>query len=345
MVLKLKTPVFLMILLITFSFLSSEKFRIPELLNPSSIIVSMDKAYIADRASIYIYSLKNFKLIKKFGSEGGGPSEFKVIPGFEIKLFLTDKNIVVESLQKVSVFSLEGNLVKEIKKSNPGRNYFPTGDIFVCRYSLKEKNIQYLVYQFEKEQNNIFIPNKIFFKLKNAYQENGLASGFNPLTQLPLKLLYIENKIFISELSGTIKIFDKTGVELLSIKPNYGKLNVNDKLKEEVFDFYRNNPGTKPIFEGLKSIMVFPDSFPDVRDFYLNDKKIYILPYALKNGKKQFYVYDFHGRLQKKIEAQLEERNILDLFPYAIDNGYIYQLVENEDEEIWELHVKVLKMQ
>ncbi len=30
--------------------------------------------------------------------------------------------------------------------------------------------------------------------------------------------------------------------------------------------------------------------------------------------------------------------NILDIYPYTIEGGKLYQLIENEDEE-WELHI------
>jgi hypothetical protein len=34
--------------------------------------------------------------------------------------------------------------------------------------------------------------------------------------------------------------------------------------------------------------------------------------------------------------------NILQYYPYTIHNGSLYQLIENEDTEEWELHVNGL---
>ena len=50
----------------------------PELLSPELIRVDENKIYITEKANIYIYSKKDFKLVKKFGKKGAGPEEFKI---------------------------------------------------------------------------------------------------------------------------------------------------------------------------------------------------------------------------------------------------------------------------
>ena len=50
--------------------------ELPEIINPASITVDNNHIYITDFPSVYIYSLKDCHLIKKFGRRGEGPGEW-----------------------------------------------------------------------------------------------------------------------------------------------------------------------------------------------------------------------------------------------------------------------------
>ena len=52
----------------------------PDLMKPQLILLDKTQMYITEDTSIFIYSLKDFKLIKKFGKRGEGPQEFIVNP-------------------------------------------------------------------------------------------------------------------------------------------------------------------------------------------------------------------------------------------------------------------------
>ena len=85
--------------------------------------------------------------------------------------------------------------------------------------------------------------------------------------------------------------------------------------------------------------MKFPEVLPALHQFRVADNRIYVLPYGKEKGKNCFYIYDLNGKFVKKVAVQLQERNILEFFPYTIEKGKIYQLVETDDEE-WELHIQ-----
>ena len=62
-------------------FLWPEKTAVlPELQRPNMVLADSKQLYVADGASVLIYSLKDLKLRKKFGRKGEGPGEFKVSP-------------------------------------------------------------------------------------------------------------------------------------------------------------------------------------------------------------------------------------------------------------------------
>ena len=54
---------------------------LPDLIQPHTMVVDKDQLFIRDSgSSIFIYSLSNFSLIKKFGKQGQGPGEFHDSP-------------------------------------------------------------------------------------------------------------------------------------------------------------------------------------------------------------------------------------------------------------------------
>lgn len=92
----------------------------PELTNPGQILVdpSSKNIYISDRTTVYIYSLTDFKLKKKFGKSGEGPREFKRYAN----LFLTSDYLLVNSVSRATFFTKDGKYIREMnsKTANLG---------------------------------------------------------------------------------------------------------------------------------------------------------------------------------------------------------------------------------
>jgi hypothetical protein len=102
----------LMSMLFTNPVLAVKIVPLPQLQKPNTLAVDDNQIYIADGTSLYIYSLKDFSLKKKFGRDGEGPQEFKR------KIYLINIQhdyIVINSLGKVSYFAKNGKFIKEMK--------------------------------------------------------------------------------------------------------------------------------------------------------------------------------------------------------------------------------------
>jgi hypothetical protein len=56
------------------------------------------------------FSLRDYKLLNSFGGRGEGPGEFKYSPNIHV----SDENVFVSSMGKISFFSPGGILLKEI---------------------------------------------------------------------------------------------------------------------------------------------------------------------------------------------------------------------------------------
>ena len=190
--------------------------------------------------------------------------------------------------------------------------------------------------------NEKFEKGKQVFRIKNPFQAIKLLTGFNPLSPERIKCISTKDKIFINEFNGFIHVFDADGKKLSDIQYPYAELKVSETLKEQVYDYYKNYPGLNAMFDSLKPLMNFPETFPPVRDFYIVDDKVYVLPFAKEKGMNTFYIFDLTGKFTGKVQVNLQEVNIMKLYPYAIANDQLYQLVPNEDDE-FKLHITPMK--
>jgi hypothetical protein len=57
-----------------------------------------------------------------------------------------------------------------------------------------------------------------------------------------------------------------------------------------------------------------------------------------ENGKKKKKVDAVEGKLLQKVFLPLKKIDALDYYPYTLDNGRVFQLIENQETENWELH-------
>jgi hypothetical protein len=76
----------------------------------------------------------------------------------------------------------------------------------------------------------------------------------------------------------------------------------------------------------------------------IDEEKIFVLTYNRKDGKNEFFIFDMDGKLLQKKFLPIQTLNGVSPYPYYIKNGSLYQLVENEDTEQWELQITLLHL-
>jgi hypothetical protein len=136
---KESKSIYLPIILILFSiFVSGKKLAVlPGLVNPFEFIIDADRIYIPDEASIFVYSLKDCTLIKKFGKEGEGPQEFflnRAGGNNQVGIFFKDDRLLVSSFGRMSYFTKDGEYLQEIKiPGTVGRWFGALKDKFIGR--------------------------------------------------------------------------------------------------------------------------------------------------------------------------------------------------------------------
>lgn len=305
----------------------------PELLRPHQIAVDDTQIYIGDGASVYIYSLKDFTLVKKFGREGEGPQEFRNTDNSRTRIDVRGKYLLVNSTKRVSYFKKDGTYIKEI---NPafGRLFQAMGDNYIAAHRVRRADKQPGLMRAIK----IFDPDLKEIKQVGLIEGRYIRHKGYRIFAETLTFQAHNGKIFIGgHHDFFIDVFDKNGNKLKPITLDYQRPAVTEQDKQDVINYIKTSPNYVNTRDFFLSVLLFPKTFPAIWNFTTADNKVYVLTYKRKKGKTEMFVFDTEGKLLEKTFIPL----VVDNFyrpgnPFTIANGKLYQLLENDDEE-WQL--------
>jgi hypothetical protein len=309
-----------------------------EHMKPGVIAVDDTQLYVTENASVYIYSLKDFKLKKKFGRSGLGPQEFQVMPGVPLVIHVETENIVASSIGKVSIFSKDGTFKKELKVAiMGGLQFLSFKDGFVGQGAVMENNILYVTINlFDNQLKKV----KEIYRVKSPLQQTG---KIEVLKQNMLYSTYKDNIIFITGGEGFhIDALDQNGKKLFSINQTYKRRKFTETDKKNFIEFFKKT--TKQQYEMLKDRIVFPKYYPEIAYFLIADKKLFVVTWHRKEDQAEFIIFDLKGKLVKQLYLPFQIQDGIRGYPWAIKNGKLYQLIENPDSEEWELHVHKIEL-
>jgi hypothetical protein len=154
----------------------------------------------------------------------------------------------------------------------------------------------------------------------------------------------VNNKIIIGgQKEFVINILNAKGDKVSSITRDYKLLKVREDYKKGVHEFFKTNPATKQSYEFIKNMITFAEYFPAIQGFYVENQKIYIQTYMKKEEKYEFFIYDVNGKFLQRLFLPVKYMNEFMPNPTAIKDNTLYQLIENEEEENWELHAHPIK--
>ena len=147
----------LIMLVLLFLIVTAKTITIPGLNRPVSLQVHRDQVFINDGPSILIYSLKDFKLLHRFGKKGEGPEEFKTNPSINrggVFFAVHGNTIMVCSLGRISFFNLKG---KFIRQHNPKTlfgfgQFVHVGRKFVSMGFAATEKEQFITFNFYDQQ-------------------------------------------------------------------------------------------------------------------------------------------------------------------------------------------------
>ncbi len=309
-----------------------------ELHRPGMIAIDNGRMFIADGFHVHIYSLKDFKRIKTFGKKGEGPGEFKVRlrkDGGGVTLEVRPDFILVNSIKRLSVFSRDGLFIKQLTVPGSGFKFRAFGKNFAGYGTAMENFNFYRTINIYDHQLNMV--KEVFRRLEDGNHDKNIR----PITGNLQTVRTYGKKIYINN-EDVIHIYNHGGDRVQTIKPEkgYKRLEYTGTAKEEVRNFYKKDPQG---WAFLKSRITFPRYFPRIRSFTIAGEKIYIETFEKKNNKTRFVLFGLKGTFLGKPFVPFQYVNVEKAYPYTIHQDKLYQLIENPEDETWELFVHGLK--
>jgi hypothetical protein len=326
---------------------------LPEIMKPISISVHGDEMFIMEGAVIHVYSLKSKKMLRKFGKKGEGPGELMDTPFFLNKINFHNNSIVVETVLKLVYFDKTGKLQKEFKKKNVGAYLTtPFGNNFVVTKvapGADNKTIYNAVCILDSEMNEV----KELFRQEHTQQGTPPNLKINLLMEFPVFRI-AGDKVFIEEgVNGfIIQVYDGKGNKLNRIeRKDLKKVSIPQSYKDKLIEKFKVDPIIKSQggFEAIKNIVkfVFPETFPLIQNIEVSNDKLYVQTYNVKDGKNEYLIMDHNGKNMKRVWLPYFDNvsimgKVLGAKLNTIYEDKLYYLMENEDDEEWELYVEAI---
>ncbi len=338
----MKKLILILLILLVFLFATAayagKLAALPGHLIPNALDVGDDYFYITENSTIYVYRMKDFQLVKKFGKKGEGPREFKGTP----TLTVYADQLLVNSTGKVSFYTIDGTYLKEFNNIVSGQTFRPLGSRFIGRKSFSDNKGQ--------RWTTVNIYDSSFNKVKEVYRQKSITKigkGWHLFSRTYFKYVVCENKVFIAgDKEFVIEVYDFNGTPLPSIKRNYPPVKFTEKHAKKVLEHYRTRPSTRDEYDWWEKNIHFPDYFPAIRDIFKADNLVYVRTYKEKDNNHEFFIFTADGKLHRRVflpiaasKAKLAYPYMRDSAPFAVKNGNLFQLISGDDEEECELHV------
>lgn len=297
---------------------------LPDIVRPHYMAVDATQFYICEHEEISIYSLKDFKRIKKFGKKGEGPQEFMSSATVNCQSDI----LVVDSAGKLSIYSRSGEFRKEIRSpSILIKGFAPAGNDYIA-----------LEYNFG-DRNKVVKCNPQLEKIKEIFVEE-IPRKLGRVFDGALQFRVYNDKVYIA--SGkdfVIRVFDFSGKSLYSIKQEYKRLAFTHEHAKQFLEAYRTSPVTKDFYENFKKRAEFPEYFPAIDSFFVANGRVYVQTHRIVDKKSEFFIFDESGKYLKTLYLPVVDKDFMTPSIFDIQSGRLYNLVENEETEEWELHI------
>ncbi len=318
---------------LTFTAFGDRIAELPEPGKPTLLTMGKDYMYISDGTTIHIYSLKDYKYTGKFGRKGQGPEEMTAMPLQDPMVYLHNNQLIINSVGKVSFYTSKGKYIKEKKPAIP----------FPIRNMIQPVGANFTGMSFSRKDKETIINACLFSADMQVKKSHPMMPINNNRFEMPYPtplILTWNDKILTGSTDGfTINIFDKNLNKEDEIKlTDYKSVKMNQSFKERVYKAFAELIPDKTQLDAVKKNMKFKETFPAYQYFYVDNNKLYVLTYLTEGDKSEFYVFDLKSR--KLIKRVMMPYNFMGLIPAptAIKDNRLYQILENEDDEVWELH-------
>jgi hypothetical protein len=301
-----------------------------EVMKPWNLVIDNGQLFVSENKVIHIYNLKDFKWVKTFGKAGEGPAEFKSSP----RLTPYPDYLLINTQDKVMYFSRDGEFLRETRIDYWLIGVYPAGDKF---FGTKMRYDRVRLKRFKD-----FLLLDDSFKIVKVLTSWEMSvplrwkkkQTWNLLSPRVFSQVY-RDKFFIGDTSKGfyIEVYNTKGEKEYVINRKYKKQKVTDKYKTWRLEKMKKNKILRSVIRERK--YEFPEYFPAYRYFTIMSGRIFIRLFGIGKNEGDFMLLDLKGNLLK---TGTIKPDVL----FTIHKDRVYYLINNEDEEVWELLVENL---
>ena len=318
--------------------LSAEKLSVlKELVNPDSMIMDSSNIYVSQEAEVFIYDAGTFELKKKFGKKGQGPQEIPPFPfpmsGIPLmKINPLQDKLFIGVLGKVLYFTQQGEFIKEskfpVQKIQSYLNMFPLGGDMVCQVTVREKEEFFITSSIVDEN----------FQLKKELKRKKLNLHGRKLDLFSSSIIFeaYKGKIYVVGEDLVIDVFDQNGKLQHQIKHKHDPIKFNDDMRKQFDETLKFM--FKSFYDQFKIMIYYPDYLPVIFNIQFSDPYLYVFTWNQRGDNRDLFIFKLDGTFVKQTSIPLKMIKFILPYPFDIKDKTLFQLVDNEDTEEWELH-------
>ena len=112
--------------------------------------------------------------------------------------------------------------------------------------------------------------------------------------------------------------------------------------RKEIFNSIAENPNWSERYGYSKKYAKLPEFYPAIREFMVSNDIIYIATFKTKANLSETLLLNLEGKTIKKTYLNLKFKSTMESYPFFIKNDKLYKIVENEEKEIYELHISTI---
>ena len=306
--------------------------KMPQVMNPFFLTMAYGRIYIVENSStanLYTIGSNEVAFVKTIGREGQGPGEF----GFMYRIRVLEDHLDISGNRKLARFSLDGEYIDEVKVS-----------IAMFKGGIYQIGENYLAGDYQYSANESTRTIRLYDKDFKLIREIGSHKD-----TMGLKKLNLVSDIFSSRVVGDqifviasgeksiVTIYDRNGIQQKEIRLPLEPIKITATLKEAIIKPLKENPELKARWNMFEERIYFPDKTPGLDYFDVVDGKFIARTYKYRKNSVEFVVSDQQGRELQRMFLPNTGR-ISNGILFCFYQGHFYYLLENIEEEAWELH-------
>lgn len=308
-----------------------------KLYQPEIISLYEDRLFVVEKAFVYVYSMKDFRFLYKFGKRGDGPGELSPQLRYKMQMQVDDLGVMLNCMGKMAFFTHEGQYVSERRVPFIAIQVIQIGDYTAMSKSIFNqagKNSLAVVY-FDSQME---LAKTLYSR---SYPHHHKSGKIDMVPQVVLIRKYKDN-LFVFDQKGdfVVHMFDAKGNLVKKIETEYPKQKLPSEYIAKTWEWASKDIRLRQLSEEMRKMAYFPEYFPVMKNFVVDEGKIYVHTYQTQGDKSEFVIVDFNGKILKKVFLGGADINTIEYAPYTFKDGKYVYLYENPDNEKIELYVE-----